>query len=78
MRGWSHEHFQTKCPEVRQGVVRIVFYLEADYPSQWAAIGAIAPKVACTPETLRSWVHQAEHDAGRREGIMTRVAYPVD
>jgi len=39
----------------------MVFDHEADYPSQWAAIGAIAPKIACTPETLRSWVRQAEH-----------------
>ncbi|MGB2786664.1 MAG: IS3 family transposase [Psychrobacter sp.] len=26
-----------------------------DYPSTWAAIQAIAPKIGCTPETLRSW-----------------------
>lgn len=30
-------------PEVRQRAVRMVFDHEADYPSQWAAIGAIAP-----------------------------------
>ena len=26
-----------------------------DYPSYWAAITAIAPKIGCTPETLRVW-----------------------
>ena len=26
-----------------------------DYPSTWSAIKAIAPKIGCTPETLRSW-----------------------
>ncbi|WP_373681946.1 IS3 family transposase [Psychrobacter sp. YGAH215] len=26
-----------------------------DYPSTWSAIQAIAPKIGCTPETLRSW-----------------------
>lgn len=59
------------APEIRQRAVRMVFDHEADNPSQWAAIGAIAPKIGCTPETLRSWVRQAERDAGRREGATT-------
>ncbi|OLO12049.1 hypothetical protein BTW10_06575 [Chromohalobacter japonicus] len=59
------------APEVRQRAVRMVFDHVADYPSQWAAIGAIAPKIGCTPETLRSWVRQTERDAGRREGTTT-------
>tara|TARA_R110001599_G_scaffold97946_4_gene252187 strand:- start:7553 stop:7873 length:321 start_codon:yes stop_codon:yes gene_type:complete len=58
-------------PEVRQRAVRMVFDHEADYSSQWAALGAIAPKTGCTPETLRSWVRQAERDSGRREGTTT-------
>ena len=28
---------------------------EKDYPSNWAAITAIAPKIGCTSETLRVW-----------------------
>ena len=59
------------APEVRQRAVRMVFDHEADYPSQWAAIGAIAPKIGCTPETLRSWVRQAERDRGLRSGPTT-------
>jgi len=55
--------------EVQQRAVRMVFDREADYPSQWAAIGAIVLKIGCTPETLRSWVRQAERDASRRAGI---------
>ena len=58
-------------PEVRQRAIRMVFEHEADYPSQWAALSAIAPKIGCTPETLRSWVRQAERNAGRREGTTT-------
>ena len=27
----------------------------SDYPSTWSAIQAIASKIGCTPETLRSW-----------------------
>lgn len=34
---------------------------EKDYPSTWAAITAIAPKIGCTPETLRAW-HQKHLD----------------
>ena len=31
------------------------------YPSTWSAIQAIAPKIGCTPETLRSW-HKKYND----------------
>jgi transposase-like protein len=41
---------------------------QADHPSQWAAMGSIASKIGCTPETLRSWVRQAERDQGLRPG----------
>ncbi|EIL57622.1 putative IS629 transposase OrfA, partial [Escherichia coli 541-1] len=27
---------------------------------QWAAICSIAPKIGCTPETLRIWIRQQE------------------
>jgi len=36
--------------------------------SQWAAITAIAETIGCAAETLRSWVRQAEREAGRRPG----------
>ena len=52
--------------EVRERAVRMVFEHEAEYESQWAAISSIAGKIGCTPETLRSWVRQAERDKGRR------------
>jgi len=31
-------------------------------------MGSIASKIGCTPETLRSWVRQAERDQGLRPG----------
>jgi transposase len=43
----------------------------AEYPSQWAAIEAMAPKLGCATESLRRWVRQAEHDAGQRPGLTT-------
>lgn len=57
--------------EVRDRAVRMVFEHQADYRSQWAAIGAIASKFGCTPETLRSWVRRAERDRGQRDGQTT-------
>jgi transposase len=58
-------------PEVRERAVRMVFDHAADYPTRWAAITSIAAKIGCTPETLRSWVRQAERDAGQRPGLTT-------
>jgi transposase len=57
--------------EVRERAVRMVFNHAGDYPTQWAAITSIAAKIGCTPETLRSWVRQAERDAGQRPGLNT-------
>ena len=56
-------------PEVRERAVRLVFEHEAEYDSQWAAIGSIAQKIGCTAETLRKWVRHAERDQGRRAGL---------
>lgn len=42
-------------PEIRERAVRLVLESEKDYPSNWAAMTAIAPKIGCTPETLRVW-----------------------
>ncbi|WP_372388008.1 IS3-like element ISAba19 family transposase [Acinetobacter baumannii] len=42
-------------PEIRERAVQLLIESEKDYPSTWAAITAIAPKIGCTPETLRVW-----------------------
>jgi transposase len=42
---------------------------QGSHGSQWAAITSIAEKLGCTAETLRSWVRQAERDAGDRPGL---------
>ena len=55
-------------PEVRERAVRLVFEHQGEHASQWAAIGSIANKIGCTPETLRKWVRRAERDQGVRGG----------
>ena len=55
--------------EVKERAVRMVFEHEKEYPSQWAAISSIAPKIGCTPETLRTWIRQVERDQGIRPGM---------
>ena len=40
-----------------------------EYPSLWAAIESIAPKIGCVPQTLHEWVRKHEIDTGMREGI---------
>ena len=47
-------------PEVRQRAIRMVLENQNTYYSQWAAICSIAPKIGCTPETLRIWIRQQE------------------
>ncbi|MCW7373523.1 IS3 family transposase [Escherichia coli] len=58
-------------PEVRQRAVRMVLESQGEYHSQWAAICSIAPKIGCTPETLRVWVRQHERDTGGDDGGLT-------
>ena len=58
-------------PEVRERAVRMVQEHRGEYPSLWAAIESIAPKIGCVPQTLLEWVKQSEVDAGARAGTTT-------
>ncbi|WP_156516829.1 IS3 family transposase [Paraburkholderia caribensis] len=55
--------------EVRERAVRMVQEHRGAYPSQWAAIESIAPKIGCTSQTLLGWVKRDEVDSGEREGV---------
>jgi transposase len=59
------------APEVRERAVRLVREQRDAHPTQWAAIQAIAPKIGCSAEALRTWVRRAERDAGERPGLTT-------
>ena len=58
-------------PEVRERAVRMVQEHRGEYPSLWAAIESIAPKIGCVPQTLLEWVKRMEVDTGMREGVTT-------
>lgn len=58
-------------PEVRARPVQLVQEHRGDYPSLWAAVESIAPKIGCVPQTLLDWVKRDEVDAGQREGLTT-------
>ncbi|MQM39965.1 IS3 family transposase [wastewater metagenome] len=56
-------------PEVRERAVRMVQEHRGEYPSLWAAVESIAPKIGCVPQTLLQWVKRDETDKGQREGL---------
>ena len=64
-------------PEVRARAVRMVQEHRGEYPSRWAAIESIAPKIGCVPQTLIEWVKRVEVDTGVRDGVTTAEAQRV-
>ena len=56
-------------PEVRERAVRMVQEHRGEYPSLWATIESIAPKIGCVPQTLNEWVRKHEIDTGTRDGV---------
>jgi len=64
-------------PEVRERAVRMVQEHQGEYPSLWAAVESIAPKIGCVPQTLLTWVQRHEVDAGTRPGVTTAEAQRV-
>jgi len=64
-------------PEVRERAVRMVQEHRGEYPSLWAAVDSIAPKIGCVPQTLLTWVQRHEVDSGVRDGVTTAEARRV-
>ena len=64
-------------PEVRERAVRMVQEHRGEYPSLWAAVESIAPKIGCVPQTLLEWVKRVEIDAGARLGTTTAEAQRI-
>ena len=59
----------TYTAEFRARGVRLFKDNRADYASDNAAYRAIAPKLGCSPDSLRAWCRQADRDAGERSGL---------
>jgi transposase len=56
--------------ELRRRAVRMVAEVRPQYDTEFAAITAVAEKLAIgSAETLRKWVRQAEVDTGERPGV---------
>jgi transposase-like protein len=56
---------------MRECAIRMVQEHRGEYPSLWAAVESIAPKVGCVPYTLLEWVKKVEVDSGLSDGITT-------
>ena len=60
-----------------RGAVRMVQEHRGEYPSLWAAVESIAPKIGCAPQTPLVWVNRQEVDAGVRDDVTTTEAKRV-
>ncbi len=58
-------------PEVKERAIRLVQEHRQEYPSLWAAVESIAPKIGCVPSTLLEWVKRSDIDNGKRDGVTT-------
>jgi transposase len=65
----QRKHTPTYTPEFRERVIRLFKENRTNYPSNNAAYKAIASKLGCSSDSLRSWCQQAERDAGMRNGL---------
>jgi transposase len=53
----------------RAKAIRLVREHAGDYPTEWAAIRAVAGRLGMSAETLRKWIRQAEVDEGAAPGV---------
>ena len=57
--------------------IRLVREHRGDYPTEYAAITAVAGRLGMSPETLRLWISQDEVDSGKAAGVTTQESKEV-
>ena len=64
--------------ELRERAVRMVAEVRPDYPSEHAAMIAVAQMLGIgSPETIRTWVRRGQVDAGQRPGVTSDAAAEI-
>src|ERR1700747_2013137 len=63
--------------DTKAKAIRLVREHAGDYPSEYAAITAVARRLGMTPETLRKWIRQAEVDDGQAPGGSSETAKEI-
>lgn len=59
-------------PELHERAVRMLLEQRDNYASDNAAVKSIAPKIGCSPDSLRTWLRQHERDSnGGDRGLST-------
>jgi transposase len=58
-------------PELKERAVRMVHQLRREDPADHGVIGRVARQLNIGVESLRTWVKQADVDAGVRPGVTT-------
>ncbi len=63
---------QRYTPELRERAVRMSLEQRDNYASDNDAVKSIAPKIGCSPDSLRTWLRQHERDSnGGDRGLST-------
>jgi transposase len=63
--------------DTRAKGIRLVREHAGDYPSEYAAITAVARRLGMTPETLRKWIRQADVDEGQAPGVSSEASKEI-
>jgi transposase-like protein len=64
-------------PELRERAARMVQEHRGDYPSPWAAVESMAPRIGCVPATLLGQAQRHEVDTRVRGVVTTAEAQRV-
>ena len=63
--------------DTRAKAIRLVREHAGDYPSEYAAISAVARRLGMSAETLRKWIRRAAVDEGQAPGVTSEAAKEI-